>query len=194
MSDSAKQSEGSGPTPPEEIDFDGQFVACYRELREYARGLLRGERPEHLLEGTALVHEVWLRLVRAGLHFADRTHFLRTFRRAMRRLLIDVAKRRQVLTIDEAALRRSIERLGLAVIEDFGSLDHYEAVDAAFASLRERHPEHAEAAELKYFCELTNDRIAEELGLGEPAVRSRLSFARAWLARELRRRGIDLDA
>lgn len=177
-----------------ERDLDGLFVACYRELRVYARALVSVERDRRLLEGTALVHEVWLRLAKGGFLVRDRAHFLRTFRRAMRRMLIDVAKRPEVLSLDARALRDSLERLRLAVVEDFGSLDHYGIVDAAFTELRERHPAHAEAAELKYFCELPNHRIAEELGCSESTVRTRLAFARAWLARRLRRSGVDLDA
>src|SRR5262245_16523527 len=77
-------------------ELDRLFQACYQELRRLARARLRGERKDHTLQTTALVHEAYLRLVDASkLEWNDRAHFLALAARAMRRILVDHARRRR---------------------------------------------------------------------------------------------------
>jgi RNA polymerase sigma factor (TIGR02999 family) len=161
--------------------LDELVPLVYAELRRMARGRLRGERRDHTLTTTALVHEAYLRLVDIQrIEWRDRGHFLATTSRMMRRILIDYANRRNAKKrggereeFDEDALMTE------AVAEDYLWLD--EAIDR----LAESCPRHGQIIEHRYFGGLSLEETAEALQVSLATVKRDLQFARAWLAREL---------
>src|SRR4030095_5288033 len=76
-------------------DLDKLFARLYDDLRNIARGYMAGERADHTLQPTALVHEAYVRLISSGANITDRPHFLRLAARTMRRILIDEARKRK---------------------------------------------------------------------------------------------------
>lgn len=155
----------------------------YQELREIAEGLLRGERPDHTLQPTALVHEAYLRLVRSEtLPPKDRAHLLALCARVMRRILVDHARareaskrggRRQRITWNESQHGAPAEELDLLALND--AMNRLAAVND-----RSR-----QVVELRFFGGLTSEEIAESLGISVRTVGNDWAFARAWLGREL---------
>ena len=163
--------------------------ALYDELHRIASRHLRGERPNHTLQPTALVHEAYLKLFDVQERkFADEVHFLAVASRVMRQVLIDYARGR-------AAQKRSggpgenplwptnLEVQGetgvelLELIELDGAIDALAAEDEAMARL----------IEMRYFGGMTAEETAEALGLSVHVVRHDLRFAQAWLRRKLTR-------
>ncbi len=154
----------------------------YAELRNIAAAQMRGERPDHTLQPTALVHEAYVRLVGSGSRsFEDRTHFINAASRVMRRVLIDHARARN------AAKRGG----NLQVTLDEGIAGRVEtAVDAlslddALTRLAAAEPRWAQVVELRFFGGLQIAEVAALLGVSAPTVKRDWQFARAWLAREL---------
>lgn len=156
--------------------------ALYSELRAIARHHMRGERRDHTLQPTALVHEAVLRMFGgAGVPFADRNHFLRTASRAMRRVLVDHARARG------AAKRDGGIRVTLSGAEagDAGSILDVLVLDDALSRLAAAEPRWAEVVELRYLLGLEVAEVAEVLGVSTATVKRDWRFAKAWLAREL---------
>ena len=154
----------------------------YDELRRLARHYMKRERAGHSLQTTALVNEAYLRLVDyKRMHWQNRAHFLAVSAQAMRRILVDHARRRNVkrgadiehVSLDEAALVCA-DRSG-----DFVSLD--EALNA----LAERAPRKAKVVELRFFGGLSVDETAEVLHVSSITVMREWKSAKAWLYREL---------
>lgn len=159
----------------------------YRELRAIAAGLLRGERPGHSLQPTALVHEAYLRLVHSeSVPSRDRAHLLALCARVMRRILVDharsrgAAKRggpdRQVTWNDSV---HGVPEGASPVNLDILDLD--EALER-LAGVSERS---RQVVELRFFGGLKTEEIAEVLGVSPRTVGNDWAFARAWLRREL---------
>lgn len=156
----------------------------YEELRSLAAHYLRGERPDHTLQPTALVHETFLKLSRQSkLDVNDRTHFLAIAAGAMRQVLVDharthLAQKRgghwQRITVDESIAVSADGVEDLLALDD--SLRRLAAVDEVAARI----------VEMRFFAGLTELEIAEVLGMSERWVRGQWAFARAWLRRELR--------
>lgn len=157
--------------------------AIYRELRTLARNKMRGERADHTLSPTALVHEVYLRLVGEGRHeIANRAHFLALASRAMRQVLIDHARSRgrqkrgggsRAITLTAA--------LGVAAEETVDVL----ALDDALTRLGAAHPRKAEVVEMLYFGGLSASETAQLMGVSERTVERDWQTARLWLLREM---------
>jgi RNA polymerase sigma factor (TIGR02999 family) len=155
----------------------------YDELRAIAHGQLRGERTEHTLSTTGLVHEAYLRLVdQRKADWQDRTHFFAVAARVMRRVLVDYARRRtakkrdgvrQAIPLDEA----------LHLVED--QADMLVELDEALTRLAERDQRMARVVELRFFAGLTEDEIAQLLGVSPRTVRYDWIKAKGWLYREL---------
>ena len=145
-------------------------------LRRLAQHLLGGERPNHTLQGTELVNQVYLRLAGANLSLRDRSHFFAIAARAMRRELIDYARRRPdiiVLPIDglpEDALATPDGKRELAL-----------TVDELLESMRESMPLECSIVELKFFFGMTDEETAEVLGLPLRSMQARWQDARIWL-------------
>jgi RNA polymerase sigma factor (TIGR02999 family) len=161
-----------------------EFLRCiFDELHRLAQNHMRGQRPDHTLQPTALVHEAYMRLFRgAEPGFRDRSHFLRIASRAMRCVLVDHAR-------EKARLKRSApgERLPL---EDLGELFEERAVDLvglddALARLAEIDARAVEVVELRFFGGRTENEIAEILNVSPRTVERDWTVARAWLRKEL---------
>lgn len=161
------------------------FPLVYDELRRIAAGFLQAERPGHTLQPTALVHEVYLRLVRQHrLRWEDRVHFLSFAARLMRRVLIDHARarRRSKRGGGEAPLA-----LEAATSVATGSGEHpAAALGEALRRLAAVDPVRASVVELRFFGGLTVEEVAQAMDCSPTTVARHWRLARAWLSCELR--------
>jgi RNA polymerase sigma factor (TIGR02999 family) len=150
----------------------------YEELRKLAAAKLAGERPGQTLQATALVHEAYLRLVGAeqGQHWDSRGHFFAAAAQAMRRILIESARRKQIIP------RVEFEGLLLArPSEDLRLLELNDALDR----LAEEEPTAARIVEARVFAGLSVEEAGLALGLSRATAYREWAFARAWLAAAL---------
>ena len=161
----------------------------YQELRTLAAQKLAQEKPGQTLQATALVHEAYLRLVAPGddnsadgSHWHNRRHFLAAAAVAMRRILIDNARRKQSAKHGGEWQRQNVELDGLIAPEP--NLDLL-ALDAALVRLAESEPIKAKLVELRYFAGLTGDQAAAVLGISPSNADRHWVYTRAWLRREL---------
>jgi RNA polymerase sigma factor (TIGR02999 family) len=170
---------------------DELLPLVYEELRRLAAHKLADEASGQTLQPTALVHEAWLRL--AGQEKAawnDRNHFFATAAEAMRRILIDNARRKRSLKHGGAFMRVDTSCLDVAVTEDDTTLL---AVSEALDQLAAEDPECAELIKLRFFAGLSNVEAARVLGMAERTAKRTWAYARARLYQELTRRA-DADA
>jgi RNA polymerase sigma factor (TIGR02999 family) len=160
-------------------------VQVYEELRRLAAHKMAGEAPGHTLQPTALVHEAWLRLVgNHNPHFENRAHFFAAAGEAMRRILVENARRKQRLKRGGKLQRVDLETLELASpMPD----DELLALDEALNQLEETNARAADLVKLCFFVGLTQEQAAKELGISMSTVERTWAFARAWLFRELQR-------
>lgn len=155
------------------------FELVYGELRGIAGGRMRGERGAHTLQATALVHEAWLRLVdQERTDWKDRQHFFAAASEAMRRILIDHARR-------AGAEKRGggLERITLGTVEHAVEVEPAEAVALAEALVRleKQDPRAAEVVRLRFFTGLSVEETAEALGITVRSVHREWTYARARL-------------
>lgn len=154
----------------------------YAELHDLAVHYMRSERGEHTLQPTALVHEAYLRLVdQRNVSWQNRSHFFGIAAQAMRRILVDHARRRR------AAKREGGERITLeelAVESPARSVDLI-ALDDALVRLAALDPRQARVVELRFFAGLDIEQTAESLGISPATVKRDWTFARAFLQREM---------
>lgn len=156
----------------------------YSELRQLAGHRLRDERPGQTLQPTALVHEAYLRLVgEADIKWDGRSHFFAAAAEAMRRILIDNARRRQSLKRGGDLARRELAEEDLII--DLGDVEGLLDLDTALTKLAAEEPELAKLVELRYFAGLSVEEAAEVLAVSGRTVKRNWAFARAWLGREL---------
>jgi RNA polymerase sigma factor (TIGR02999 family) len=157
----------------------------YEELRKLARAKMSNESPGHTLQATALVHEAYLRLIGgAPQSWANRAHFFSAAAEAMRRILIDHARRRRTVRHGGGKEHVPLEELSIAApAED----DELIAIDEALEKLTTHNAQKAELVKLKYFAGLTTDEAAGVLGLSGPTAKRHWAYARAWLFREISR-------
>ena len=142
---------------------DKLLPAVYRELRQLAAQKLAHERPGHTLQATALVHEAYLRLVGSeGQGFKSRSHFYGAAAEAMRRILVENARRKQAHKHGGQHRRVEAEEADLAVE---GISDDILALDEALVKLAEKKPVIAEVVNLRCFGGLTHDQITQILGI-----------------------------
>jgi len=151
----------------------------YEELRRLAAARMSQEAAGHTLQPTALVHEAWLRLTGGqNQSWQNRAHFFGAAAEAMRRILIERARRKSRLKRGSGQALLDIADLDvMAAIPD----DKVLLVDEALAQLQAEDPEKARIVSLKFFAGLTNEQVAELLNLNERTVRRQWNFARAWL-------------
>lgn len=162
--------------------LDRLMPLVYEELRRLAHGKLRHERPDHSLQTTALVHESYLRLAdveRAG--FESRAHFLAMASRAMRRVLVDHARRRDALKRGGGRRPLPLEEARQVAEDD----ERFLSLDAALNRLEAMDARQAAVLEQRYFGGLGLREIAEVMGVSRSTVKRDLRSARAWLAIEL---------
>jgi len=161
----------------------------YERLHRMARGYMRGERPGHTLQATALVNEAFLRLVNArDLDWADRAHFFAVSARVMRRILVDAARSR-------AALKRGgvVERVEHSTPIDLDELPTPDtevsaqvcALDEALNALARIDPRRAHVVELRFFGGLSVEETGQMLHVSPQTVMRDWRLARAWPPREL---------
>jgi RNA polymerase sigma factor (TIGR02999 family) len=164
--------------------MDRLFPLVYGELHRIAHWQLQGERPGHTLGTTGLVHETYLKLVDQNrVEWRDRGHFFALAARAMRRILVDYARRYQ-------AIRRGGGVRPLALRDDDAATDERGetllALDEALERLAALNPRLSQVVECRYFGGLTEEETAEALGVTTRTVERDWAKARGWLFLELR--------
>jgi RNA polymerase sigma factor (TIGR02999 family) len=162
--------------------MDRLYHAVYGRLREIASRHLRGERPGHTLGTTGLVHETYLKLAdQTRVQWQDRAHFYRVASQAMRRILVDYARRYR-------AQRRGGELQRVSLEEDAVAIERGEtllAVDEALDRLKVQNERLSSVVECRYFGGLTEDETADTLGVAVRTIQRDWVKARAWLKVEL---------
>ncbi len=176
---------------------DELFAMVYGELRRVAKNLMRGERTEHTLQPTALVHEVWLRLLGSaqggvselgpntgldGNQWSGREHFLRAAARSMRRLLVDHARAKRAVKRGGGNERVALddivavyEEKGIDVVSLSEAMTQLESVDSQLARM----------VELRFFGGLGNPEVASILGVSTRTCERGWHTARAFLKKQL---------
>jgi RNA polymerase sigma factor (TIGR02999 family) len=160
---------------------DALIAAVYAQLRLMAKNRMARERRGHTLQATALVHEAWLRIDNQD--FENRKHFFYVASEAMRRILVDNARRKK-------AARRGGEytRLEDDEVDDFPSNQNFEtliAINEILEKLAEIDPRKAQLVKLRYFIGMTGEEVAETMDISLTTVNRDWTFARAWLYQEL---------
>ena len=164
-------------------EVDQVFGAVYDELRRMAHHIMRSKRPGQTLQPTILVHEAFLRLTRGnGQGFANRAYFFGAAGRAMRRILIEEARRKKSLRRggqwERVPLDVAVEKVEVATD---ASPDLLLSIEEALRQLAIDYPDNLGVVELLFFAGLTVREAAEALGISERTVKRRWAFARAWL-------------
>jgi RNA polymerase sigma factor (TIGR02999 family) len=161
----------------------------YDELRELARRRLAAERPGHTLQATALVHEAYVRLVRErNPPWRDRGHFFAAAAEAMRRILVDQARRRGALK--RGGGRQRVELDGPEVAAELVAPDpsvDVVALDEAIAALEAEDDRKAALVKLRFFIGLTLDQAADALGISPATADRDWLYAKAFLYAQIRR-------
>ena len=161
---------------------DRLMPLVYDELRRLADYYLSGERPDHTLQATALVHEAYLRLVnQAEADWQNRAHFFGVAAQLMRQILVDHARRQRALKRGAGHKLSLDEADGLAQPEDVDLV----ALDEALTTLSVIDPQRSRIVELKFFGGLTVEETAEVLSVSPRTVKRGWRTAKAWLHREL---------
>jgi len=155
----------------------------YDELRRLAAARLSRESPGQTLEATALVHEAYLRLVsgEAPPRFRDRGHFFAAAATAMRRILVDTARRKLADRHGGGRQREALDGLPAPTPDE-----ELVALDEALAKLARQDPVKASLVELRYFAGLTGEEAADVLDISPSTADRHWAYARAWLQAEVR--------
>ena len=161
--------------------FDRLVPLVHDELRQLARRYMRGERPDHTLQATALVNEAYLRMIAVSqVHWQNRAHFFAIAARVMRQVLVDSARRHRArggtmeqVSLDEALVPSAVRHPDLL------------ALDEALKRLESVHPRKSEVVELRYFGGMKLEEAAAVLGVSRDTIKRDWRFAKLWLLREL---------
>ena len=157
----------------------------YEELRKLAAAKMANERPGQTLQPTALVHEAWLRLTGdENQEWNNRGHFFAAAAEAMRRILVENARRKQRVKHGGEMQRADLAALDVAIITHD---EHLLAVDEALDKLAARDPLGAQLIKLRFFTGLSNLDAARMLGIPERTAKRTWAYARAWLYEELKK-------
>jgi len=155
----------------------------YEELRRLAAARMARESAGHTLQPTALVHEAWLRLVNDdNRSWQNRGHFFAAAAEAMRRILIDNARRKSRIRHGGGQQRLNIDDVDQAASTPD---DKLLLVDDALEQMEKEHPEYARIVMLKYFTGLTNHEVAETLGISESTVERHWFDAKRWMFKKI---------
>jgi RNA polymerase sigma factor (TIGR02999 family) len=154
----------------------------YEELRRLAHRHMRGERPGHTLQTSALVHEAFLRLVdQKDVHWESRAHFFAIAAQIMRRILVDYARNRGTVKRGGNARQISLDE----TIVSAGRSAEVVALDDALQSLASLDQRKSQIVELRFFGGLSIEETAEVLGVSPGTVMRDWTLAKAWLRREM---------
>lgn len=182
MSDITQMLEAAGRGDPQSAE--ALLPVVYEELRRLASARMAHEPAGHTLQPTALVHEAWLRLVSGGdKNWDHRGHFFAAAAEAMRRILVERARRKQRIRHGG-----ELERVPLSEIEIPGGADDrrllevHEALDALAAEDEQQ----AQVVKLRFFVGLGNAEIARLMGLSEKSVQRYWNHAKAWLYQNIK--------
>jgi len=175
------------------LEASGQGNGCasaellplvYEELRRHAAARMARERAGQTLQPTALVHEAWLRLFGDGeQHWQNRAHFFGAAAEAMRRILIEKARRKSRLRHGGDQLRLDIDQVELA---ETMPEEKVLLIDDALERLQLQDPEKARVVVLKFYGGLTNQEVAESMALTERTIERHWAYAKAWLFQSIR--------
>jgi RNA polymerase sigma factor (TIGR02999 family) len=166
---------------------DQLLPLVYDELRKLAASKMAHETPGHTLQATALVHEAWMRLVgNENPKFDGRAHFFAAAAEAMRRILIDQARRKHAARHGGGQQRLDIMDVDPACA---AAADELLAVHDALDKLAAQDPRKADIVKLRYFVGMTIAEAAEILGVSEPTAKRDWAYARAWLYEEIENPG-----
>ena len=158
----------------------------YDELRKMAAGKMAHESSGHTLQATALEHEAWMRLAGSDdRNWENRAHFFGAAAEAMRRILVEHARRRQSLKRGGGADRVELDESALVLA---APPDELLAVHESLDQLALEDTQAAELVKLRYFVGMTMDEAASALGLAKRTAEGLWTYARVWLHREIRRR------
>ncbi len=168
--------------------LDALVPLIYKELRRLAHCELRKERPDHILQSTALVHEAYFRLVGQTVpQWESRTHFFAIAAQLMRQILVDYARRRRASKRGSGAFMLTLDdAVALPQRKDVDIV----AVDEALNTLAEVDPRQSRVVELRFFAGLSLEETSEAMGIATATVQRDWTVARAWLYREISRRPI----
>jgi RNA polymerase sigma factor (TIGR02999 family) len=171
--------EGGDPAAAEQL-----LPLVYDELRRLAAGKLNREKPGQTLDATALVHEAYLRLVdvEQAQQWNSRGHFFAAAAEAMRRILVENARRKQALKRGGDQARQPLDEVEMAVPE---VSDDLLALDEALSQLAVEDPQAAELVKLRYFSGLTVKQAADLLGISPRSADFLWTYARAWLLEKI---------
>lgn len=182
------------PTPPltellhqwtrgDQVARDALVPLVYDELRKVARRCLVGQRPDHTLQSTALVHEAYIRLFsHDSVRWDDRVHFFAVAAQLMRRILVDHARAHNAakrggnsltVTLDEHVAKAGERPLDVLLLDD------------ALKELAQMNPQQARIVEMRFFAGLSIEETAQVMGIAPATVKRHWAVARAWLYREL---------
>jgi len=173
--------------------FEQLMPLVYDQLNRIAMNLMRGERQDHTLQATALLHEVYFRLEsQRSIELVDRGHFFAFAARLMRMILVDHAR------AHKAERRGGPNMVKMPLSEDLPWLNEIDAdvldLDRALDRLEALDSRKARLIELRFFLSLTVDEASDVLGVSRATVERDLRFVRGWLFRELRGGGCEGEA
>ena len=162
---------------------DALLPLVYDQLRMMARRQLSGERKDHTLNATALVHEAYLKLVvQDQVNWQNRAHFFAIAAQAMRRILINYAKSRLA---EKRGSGQPLVTLNEEVVSKESRAEDLVALDEALKSLKDIDERQSKIVEFKFFGGLTHEEIAEVMNISPATVKRDWRLARAWLSRTL---------
>jgi RNA polymerase sigma factor (TIGR02999 family) len=157
----------------------------YTELKRIAAQKMAGEAPGNTLQPTALVHEAWMKLVGEGDPlFENRAHFFTAAAEAMRRILVDAARRKQAVKRGSGAQREELKEDHWV---EHGPSEELLAVDEALDLLAKEDPSAATLVKLRYFVGMNMNEAATTMGMPLRTTEALWAFARAWLRRQIGR-------
>jgi len=167
------------------------FAVVYEKLHIIAHAAMQNERPGHTLQTTALIHEAYLKLVQnRDEGWSNRRHFFSTAAGAMRRILVDEARRRKAARRGSGKRLMSLQEVGEAGSDapsEAASFDNLDALDKALDKLaaEEHHKRKCTMVELRFFAGFTLEQTAELLDVSMATVKRDWEFTKAWLGREM---------
>ena len=158
---------------------DKLFAIVYEELKRMANAQVSSEAKGNTLQSTALVHEVWIKLIgkQEGIQWNNRGHFFAAAAQAMRRILVDAARSRRRLKRGGGMQKVELQDHDLTIEQD----DQLLALDEALELLCEQDEKKARLVNLRYFAGLTNAQAAEQLGVSTATADRYWTYAKAWL-------------